>query len=312
MDQPKRAVLIMEEDAMVPAHSKPLMLEDVMFCPILTWMGGRLRADGVQRFFIVCGPRFAKEAEACFPEEADVTVSERQEDLADFLNTPDTVSVLLRPALPMEEAGPGFAYAASGYELQEAYFTYQGNGWNVLILYPQLSGQPGDEALSERIRQLALGTDPEVFMGPFDYSEWPNGGTEDGDWQAMRYDDRLFSVLLRNEGYVKGAAHPSSRLLTLTGDRQTGEVLSLEDVVDVGEDLEDWLYAQDWTPLNHRNNSKEELVARCLTDYAARSSHTTDFYLTEEELVLVSWFFPDPTLLSAPLEALSGLREGFL
>ena len=75
MDQPKRAVLIMEEDAMVPAHSKPLMLEDVMFCPILTWMGGRLRADGVQRFFIVCGPRFAKEAEACFPEEADVTVS---------------------------------------------------------------------------------------------------------------------------------------------------------------------------------------------------------------------------------------------
>ena len=121
MDQPKRAVLIMEEDAMVPAHSKPLMLEDVMFCPILTWMGGRLRADGVQRFFIVCGPRFAKEAEACFPEEADVTVSERQEDLADFLNTPDTVSVLLRPALPMEEAGPGFAYAASGYELQEAW-----------------------------------------------------------------------------------------------------------------------------------------------------------------------------------------------
>ena len=29
--------------------------------------------------------------------------------------------VLLRAALPMEEAGPGFAYAASGYELQEAW-----------------------------------------------------------------------------------------------------------------------------------------------------------------------------------------------
>ncbi len=224
---------------------------------------------------------------------------------------------------PEESREPGEGHTAvrwfgpqwdlvDGYELREAYFTYQDNGWNVLILYPELSGQPGDETLNERIHQLALGTDPEVFMGPFAYSEWPNGGTEDGDWQAMRYDDRLFSVLLRNEGYVKGAAHPSSRLLTLTGDRQTGEVLSLEDVVDVGEDLEDWLYAQDWTPLNHRNNSKEELVARCLTDYAARSSHTTDFYLTEEELVLVTWFFPDPTLLSAPLEALSGLREGFL
>ena len=121
MDQPKRAVLIMEEDAMVPAHSKPLMLEAVLFCPILTWMGNRLRADGVQRFFVVCGPRFAEEAKACFPAEADVTVSERQEDLNAFLNTPDTVSVLLRPALPMEEAGPGFAYAVPGYELQEAW-----------------------------------------------------------------------------------------------------------------------------------------------------------------------------------------------
>lgn len=121
MDQPKRAVLIMEEDALIPAYSKPLMLEAVLFCPVLTWMGNRLLADGVQRFFVVCGPRFAEEARACFPAEADVTVSEHQGDLAAFLNTPDTTAVLLRAALPMEEAGPGFVYAASGYELQEAW-----------------------------------------------------------------------------------------------------------------------------------------------------------------------------------------------
>ena len=78
MDQPKRAVLIMEEDALIPAYSKPLMLEAVLFCPVLTWMGNRLLADGVQRFFVVCGPRFAEEARACFPAEADVTVSEHQ------------------------------------------------------------------------------------------------------------------------------------------------------------------------------------------------------------------------------------------
>lgn len=121
MDQPKRAVLIMEEDALIPEDAKPLMLEAVLFCPVLTWMGNRLRADGVQRFFVVCGPRFAEEARSCFPAEADVTVSERQGDLSAFLNTPDTTAVFLRPALPMEEAGPGFAYAASGYELQEAW-----------------------------------------------------------------------------------------------------------------------------------------------------------------------------------------------
>ena len=121
MDQPKRAVLIMEEDALIPEDAKPLMLETVLFCPVLTWMGNRLRADGVQRFFVVCGPRFASEARACLPSEADVTVSERQGDLNAFLNTPDTTAVFLRPALPMEEAGPGFAYAASGCELQEAW-----------------------------------------------------------------------------------------------------------------------------------------------------------------------------------------------
>lgn len=121
MEQPKRAVLIMEEDALIQAYSKPLMLEAVLFCPILTWMGRQLQADGIQRFFVVCGPRFAEEARACFPADADVTVSERQGDLAAFLNTPDTVAVLLRAALPMEEAGPGFAYAAPGYELQEAW-----------------------------------------------------------------------------------------------------------------------------------------------------------------------------------------------
>lgn len=202
-----------------------------------------------------------------------------------------------------------------GYELREAYFTYQDNGWNVLILYPQLSGQPGDDTLNERIRQLALGTDPEVFSSePFDYAEWPNGGTEDGDWQAMRYDDELFSVLLRDMGFTMGAAHPSSRCLALTGDRQIGEVLSLEDVVDTGEDLEAWLNAQGWTPLNRwqpDNSTDEELVARCLTDYAARASHTTDFYLTEENLVLITWYYSAPTFLSTPLETLSGLKDGF-
>lgn len=121
MDQPKRAVLIMEEDALIPEDAKPLMLEAVLFCPVLTWMGNRLLADGVQRFFVVCGPRFAAEARSCFPAEADVTVSEQQGDLNAFLNTPDATAVLLRPALPMAEAGPGFAYAASGYELQEAW-----------------------------------------------------------------------------------------------------------------------------------------------------------------------------------------------
>ena len=81
MDHPQCAVFFLEEDSSVPAHAKPLMLEAVLFCPILTWMSDQLLADGVQRFFVVCGPRFAAEARACLPEEADVTVSEQHEEL---------------------------------------------------------------------------------------------------------------------------------------------------------------------------------------------------------------------------------------
>ena len=118
MDFPQRAVFFLEEDSSLPAHSKPLMLEAVLFCPILKWMSDKLLADGVQRFFAVSSPRFAQEVRACFPEDADVTISEQHSELLDFLNTPDPVAVFVRAALPMEEAGPGFVYGAPGYELQ--------------------------------------------------------------------------------------------------------------------------------------------------------------------------------------------------
>ena len=121
MVRPESAVFFFEEDSSIPESSKPLMLEAVLFCPILKWMSDKLLADGVQRFFVVCGPRFADQARACFPPEADVTVSEQYSELMDFLNVPDPVLVLPRAALPAPEAGAGFVYAAAGYELQEAW-----------------------------------------------------------------------------------------------------------------------------------------------------------------------------------------------
>ncbi len=113
-----RAVLFFEEDAAIPAESKPLMLESVCACPLLTWVNDQFRKEGIGRFFVVCGPRFAEEVRRCVPE---AEVSEQAADLNAFLNTPDAVLVLPRAAFPMPEAGPGFAYAASGYELQEAW-----------------------------------------------------------------------------------------------------------------------------------------------------------------------------------------------
>ena len=129
-------VFFMEEDAAVPEGSKPLMLETVGDCPILKWMSGQLLAEGVQRFFVVCSPRFEAEARACFPEGTDVTFSERHAELMAFLNTPDHVLVLPRAAFPMQGAGLGFAYAAPGYELQEAWREKMTNSVQAAELVP--------------------------------------------------------------------------------------------------------------------------------------------------------------------------------
>jgi len=119
MNRLRRAVFVFEKDAAVPADSRPLMLETVLSRPILSWACGRLRAEGTQRFFAVCGPRFAAGARSCLP--LDAVVSEQWKDLEAFLDTAEPVLVLPRAAFPMAEAGAGFAYAAPGHELQSVW-----------------------------------------------------------------------------------------------------------------------------------------------------------------------------------------------
>lgn len=149
MVRPQSAVLFMEEDSAIPMHSKPLMLEAVLSCPILSWMSSQLLADGVQRFFLVCSPRFAEEARTCLPPEADVVISEQQRDLMEFLNTPDSVLVLPRAAMPLAEAGPGFVYAAPGYELQEVWKTRMTNAITAAELVPGWLPVYGPETIEE-------------------------------------------------------------------------------------------------------------------------------------------------------------------
>ena len=67
MSHLKRAVFIFEEDDAVLTDAKPLMLETVLSRPILTWVCDQLRAEGIQRFFAVCGSRFAGEARKYLP-----------------------------------------------------------------------------------------------------------------------------------------------------------------------------------------------------------------------------------------------------
>ena len=143
----KQAVLLFEEDSAVPADGKPLMLETVLSRPILSWVCDRLRNEGVQRLFAVCGPRFAEEARSVLPAEADV--SEQWKDLEAFLDTDEATLVLPRAAFPMEEAGPGFAYAASGRELRETWRTRMTNSVQGAELVPGWLPVYGPDTIQE-------------------------------------------------------------------------------------------------------------------------------------------------------------------
>ena len=121
MDHTCRAVFILEEDRSIPAGHKPLMLEAILHRPIMERAVVQCLADGVQRFFVVCSPRFAEEAATCFPEGTDVVISEQHAELLDFLDNDEDTLVLCRAALPMAQAGPGFAYSAPGRELREVW-----------------------------------------------------------------------------------------------------------------------------------------------------------------------------------------------
>lgn len=149
MEQMCRAVLILEEESCIPAGGKPLMLETILRRPIMEWAAARCMADGIRRFFVVCPPRFEREAAACFPEEAEVTISERHAELLDFLDTEEETLVLCRAAMPFDQAGPGFAYAAPGRELRAVWKEKMTNAVSAAGLVPGWLPIFGPETIAE-------------------------------------------------------------------------------------------------------------------------------------------------------------------
>ena len=130
------AVIFFEEET----AALPLALETLQGRPVLSWMAERLRRDGVRRVFLAASPRDAEACRACFPAGTEVTVSDRHEELMHFLSAVETVelseaegggslsppgdaarrvAVLPRAAVPVKQAGAGFAYAAPPESLRE-------------------------------------------------------------------------------------------------------------------------------------------------------------------------------------------------
>ena len=149
MDRLCRAVFLMEEDVSIPVDGKPLMLEDILDRPVLKRAVDQCMADGIQRFFIVCPPRFAQEAAACFPEGTNVVISEQHAELLNFLDNDENTLVLCRAALPFAQAGPGFAYAAPGRELRSVWQDKMTNAISGASLVPGWLPIFGPETIAE-------------------------------------------------------------------------------------------------------------------------------------------------------------------
>lgn len=79
MDNKKCIVVFLTEDQAGTYDGKPLMLQDALFCPILTWCMRAWVKKGVRRFFVVCDGKYVEEAAACFPPDA-VAVAGTEED----------------------------------------------------------------------------------------------------------------------------------------------------------------------------------------------------------------------------------------
>lgn len=86
------AVIFIPDDTAKFGSAQPLMLQPVLGAPLLTWLTSTLCAEGIGRFFLVCHDRYAAQAKACLPSDAEVMTSADSnpvDQLHVFLSTAD-------------------------------------------------------------------------------------------------------------------------------------------------------------------------------------------------------------------------------
>ena len=90
------AVIFLPDDTSKTGYGRPMLLQNLMGTPMLSWLVDSMSAGGVERFFLVCRPQNAAEAKRCFP--ADVELVCADEDQA-----ADQLHVFLSTASDAEE-----------------------------------------------------------------------------------------------------------------------------------------------------------------------------------------------------------------
>lgn len=84
----KKCIVIFLTEELAPTYDgKPLMLQEVLFCPVLNWCMRAWMEKGIERFFVVCDSKFHEDVMAAAPGDAVVAVGTedtRESDLAVF------------------------------------------------------------------------------------------------------------------------------------------------------------------------------------------------------------------------------------
>lgn len=86
------AVVFIPDDTAKTGYSRPMMLQNIMGTPLLSWLVSALLSGGVGRFFLVCHERFRREVRACFPNDVDFwcpSAETTSDQLHVFLSTAD-------------------------------------------------------------------------------------------------------------------------------------------------------------------------------------------------------------------------------
>ena len=95
--------------------TKPLMLQPILFCPVLTWVSQELSHCGVQRFFVICDDSWREEAAAAMAERE---VSFFSDTAAALAACEGDVLVIPSPVLPVTAFGPSPVYRADSAVLR--------------------------------------------------------------------------------------------------------------------------------------------------------------------------------------------------
>lgn len=115
MDQ-KIAVLFMPDNIACTEEKTPLMLQPILFCPVLTWMCAELCGRGIERLFIVSDVSAQERMKPYLPKDVDVTFvdgAKHAEELLKLLEG-ETGSILIvnGVVLPVGVFSGGAVYSA--------------------------------------------------------------------------------------------------------------------------------------------------------------------------------------------------------